>query len=744
MKKQYLFIISIIVACLSPVRADIQGGNDQTARLKIAMGELVFEKNEIKLHLDQVCPSATKPEINFWSVQLQHSIDYSKKLNFVSRDQEPKITNTGNGFQLFYENLILDNKKWNITLSLNFETVGNSFSVTGKIGNKTDDWNVIGFVGPIVSGIETRLSEHALLMPCGVGQKFIQEPTTDNPIDKVSFKGGLAWKYNENQSQYEVSAAYPSRFATMQWCSLAGDKGGLYFGAHDGTYGAKTFSIRYNAKNQTFGLAFKHQLVCLTGQEYDIPPLMIYPYSGTWHAGADFYRSWFDTSMVLQQVPQWARNSAGWMLTIMKQQNEEIMWNYDDLDTMCDISAQRGLDVIGLYGWAHGGHDRFYPDYFPDEAMGGETKLKEALHNIRQRGMRSIIYVNGQLIDQNGTDYWYETGKYITVKKVDGELDAQKWWKYRDSPPRFHGMACLGVDEWYDRMLSLAVKANELGADGIIYDQLAVTAPKYCYADNHEHAVPAIVYAQDRYRLLMRIANYMKTINPDFIIMTEGLSDAVMNSISFFHGYSNGVYVPLQFELDARFDNTAPTFIYPEMYKYTFSEMLTTTRNPAPVNNRLILNYATVYGMRQELESRYAADVSYLKENKIPVPEDYSNIVSKPDVDLVTSEDPIASKKYTKQVIDFQRAYSDILWAGKYEDEKGFTCHGASSVIAKSYINENTLGVIVWNAGNKHEQVSVDVPGYKFEYAASPEQIDVDPSSPLAAESIRLYVWKKN
>jgi hypothetical protein len=348
------------------------------------------------------------------------------------------------------------------------------------------------------------------------------------------------------------------------------------------------------------------------------------------------------------------------------------------------------------------------------------------------------------LIDQHGTDYWNETGQHITVKRQSGELDYQRWWKYRDAPARYHGMACLGCDAWYQRMLELAIQANEFGADGIIYDQLAVTAPKYCYADNHGHAVPDIVYTSDRYRLLDRIANYMKTINPDFIVMTEGLCDAVLSSVAFFHGYSNAVYVPLQYEWDARQDGSAPTYIYPEMFKYTFSEVLTTIRNPAPVNNRLILNYATVYGMRQELESRYAADVSYLKDNKIPKIEDYDNIVSKPNLDLVTREDPIASKIYMKQVIDFQRAHANILWQGKYMDELGFTISAPPSIIAKSYRFKNKLGVIVWNSSDlATEPPIIEVPNYTLDYVCEPDRANIVSTDHLNPQSIRLYIWTK-
>src|SRR5690606_25008279 len=141
---------------------------------------------------------------------------------------------------------------------------------------------------------------------------------------------------------------------------------------------------------------------------------------------------------------------------------------------------------------------------------------------------------------------WDSIGKSINIVKKDKTLDYQKWHKYNDAPARFHGLACLSADLWYERMLELAQQANAYGADGIIYDQLAVTAPKFCYAPNHNHKIPEVMYTGDRYALLGRIANTMKTVNPDFIVMTEGLNDVSMGSVSWFHGYENGVHVPTQ------------------------------------------------------------------------------------------------------------------------------------------------------------------------------------------------------
>ena len=83
-----------------------------------------------------------------------------------------------------------------------------------------------------------------------------------------------------------------------------------------------------------------------------------------------------------------ARNASGWLLCILKQQNGEVMWDYRSLNALCDVADKRGLDMLGLFGWAHGGHDHLYPDY-NRTPMGGERPRRPergpAPENVRRQ-----------------------------------------------------------------------------------------------------------------------------------------------------------------------------------------------------------------------------------------------------------------------------------------------------------------------------------------------------------------------
>ena len=107
---------------------------------------------------------------------------------------------------------------------------------------------------------------------------------------------------------------------------------------------------------------------------------------------------------------------------------------------------------------------------------------------------------------------------------------------------------------------------------------------------------------------------------------------------------------------------------FPEMLEYTFPDLLMTVRNPAPVTSRNMSNFTLVSHLKNEIECRYLADVRYLKENRIPEIEDYSNVTTKPDLALVRSQDPVAMRNYQKKLADFQDSHKALLKTGRFMD----------------------------------------------------------------------------
>lgn len=637
------------------------------------------------------------------------------------------------GIRLRYAELRDGQRVWQVSLTLEFRRKGPGFEVTGSLTNREKGWIVCGFDGPALDGIRLDLSSCPALLADAFGRRINRVPT--GAEKKIPEPWHLDGKV------YEASAWYPSQNGSMPWCALAGARGGLYLGCHDVLHGSKILCLRYDPANKQFGLLVRHQFFCSVGTSWSLPTTVVQPYEGSWHAAARIYRAWADAAVPLREPPGWVRDMSGWLMCIMKQQNGEVLWDYASIEKMCDVADRRGLDMLGLFGWAHGGHDTLYPDYFPEPAMGGREGLMRALALARRRGKRVILYANGQLEERN-TDFWNEQGRALAVIQKDGTTMQERWRKFKDASPHGFDLACLGTQGWADRMLALALQANALGADGILYDQLGVRAPMACYARGHGHPAPAMIYAEDRAAFMRRIAAHMKTVNPDFIVMTESMHDSFLDSVSLFWANSGDLRRISSAEIGARLDTGSVSAWFPEMFRYTFPEVMCTVREPRPMLDRCTVNYACVYGFRFEIESRYAPDVRYLLEGRMPEPRDYERMVEKPDLRqfLATPSDEAAL--YLKRMSDFQRAHAALLRHGRFTDDEGFAFSG-QGLVAKSFVNGSCLGVVVWNPTERSATFTLRVADAERVSASEPERDSVEGDSELAPQTVRLFVWRK-
>lgn len=637
-----------------------------------------------------------------------------------------------------------------LDVQISWKRAGGDLVATATVTNTNPDYVVKALEGPFVSGLDFDITRYNLLAANGMGVMHRKCPADGQ--DQAGIHNLVKWKKikpeNEcgplKKGQYFLKYGYPSRNMTMAWLAFAGEERGLYIASHDKKMKGKDFSIYYDPASKTYSVSLNHKFTCFAGESYTTPETRVHEYEGTWHKAADYYRAWFDTVCERPDQPKWLKESAGWMLAISKQQNDEVLYSYDEYATeLADQTLDRGLDVVGIFGWAHGGHDRFYPYYYPDPIRGGEEELIKGIKGLKDRGLRVILYVNGQLIDQNGTDYWEKTGKHVGLVNKQGKHMSETWHKYSDAPARTHGRACSCCDEWRERMLNLAKTVHGYGADGIIYDQLAIFSPTYCYSNEHGHSVPAVVLDDDKRGLLSYVQTTMHAIDPEFVVMTEGVSDDEFGCVNFFHGQSFSARPPKQKAFEERVDGKAGITWFPEMMGYTFPEFQMTLRNPAPVTTRNMINYAIVTRLKLEVESRYQADVRYLRDDHVPVPEDYWNVMSKPDMEMLTSEDPVAMKNYHKALADFQTEHMDLLRLGRFMDVLGFGYEGSHEYgMAKAFEADGKTGVVVWNISQKDPlSWKVDVPGKKLVKIAAPDW-DAAEGRPVPPESILLLIYE--
>ena len=689
----------------SPVAIELK--TSQTRLLVDEQGRVAFQPN------DAACPAPAPFRTPLWVITLAEGTNAFRPGPTITTNKSapPRVSPVPNGVRLFYDGIRHGEKTFDIQLDLTITVAGDEFRFGGKIVNNSKDQIVTQWKYPILLDVEAQrgASRHAtptVLWPEGLGCRF---PTQE------SFGAHRAFPY-------------PSGRGTMQWLALTHGETGLYFGCHDKKCSAKTFAMS-RAGGVGYDVSLAHHPYCTAGEQWESPPTVLMAYNGPWYVAARHYRQWVNSWLDSLPKPQWVQDSTGWLLAILKQQNGDLMWDYGSLEKLADLAEQRGLDTLGLFGWAHGGHDRYYPDYIPDPKMGGPEVLKKSIEKVHQRGQRVILYANGQLID-SATEFYRLHGTEAMLTDSRGKPAVQMYNKFKATSTPIFVTACTAAPVWRKRMLSLAEQAHALGADGILYDQLGVAGPKHCFTESHGHKTPATSFAEGRLELIHTIARHMRKLDSDFIVMTEGVVDVEQADIPYFHGWGTG------------FGYLSKTN-FPELFRYTYPTFVATQRIPNPFLTRNFANYACVYGLRFEIETRYTADVKYLTTDQVPSPQEYSDCNSPPNVSLLQTVSCKKSAEYMRQVAALRQQHDNLLLQGRFIDLDGVVIKG-ERIVGKAFQSGDQIGVVLWNPTDEPRSAKVLVDGHALKAAYAPGTSDtVDCDAPIGPESIRLLVWNK-
>lgn len=702
--------------------------------------------------LDNVKWSYVPQEMPEWRIVLRqvaaNGAKSSRPVSVLGSRQIARVEEAGRGVKRFVCDSLTDGLcTWAVKVVIEERESEGGRVYTGRIENGDKGIMVLSFEGPYFDRVRTDPRASALYVPDGLGRRVRTFPQTAKglkpvPVASESWMRSDWYAAGDGRVVYATGYYPGSTGITMPWFALDGDGDGVYAAVHDPEARPKRMLVRYDPREERSDLAFEHPMFLPAGKSWTLAETVFAPYRGDWHAAAKKYRAWYDTVRKVGACkPLWVDRFSGWLLCIMKQQNESVIWRYTDIPKLCDVAEAHGLDCIGLFGWTKGGHDHLYPDYVPDPQMGDVEALEAGIAEAHRRGLRIYVYANGQLQQVGATEFWDPCGKYISLTRADGSMVIQNYHKFSDIPKYDFALACLGAKPWSERMLSLAVQAEGFGADGILYDQLGIFAPFACWGKNHGHDTPAYVYATERPGFIRGIADAIQKKNPKFAVFTEGLHDTILDSISAFHGCENGTYPNVLGDILNRATG-GKSEVFPELWRYTFPELITSTRVPAPLSTRTMANYTTLFGMRHDIELRYAPDRDWVLEGKVPTRESYGTVVDVPNLKWMQSNDAKATTAYLKAVNFFQRRHAKYLLGGRFVDDEGFTV-ADRRVVAKRYVAEDgSSAVLAWNLGDKPASVAVVGLG-EPSTVAEPGKMTVSPSAPLDPDTLRIYEFDK-
>ena len=671
MTKRLLFIFGVFIGFLT----GCQTTSEDSLTLENESIRIVFNEQGKLLEIGNKATNSQYIDgsTTIWKLVLEKApFEYD---TLVSSDFPAKIQGDGDKLMVSYDAVSLDSdNSYKISYAIHLEE--DEIVWKAHIAN-SGKYRVASFEFPIITckadfSATKNTSEKALFWPHRPGER-IANPANSN--EKLSIK-------------------YPG-YATMQWMEYGDAAEGLYFTCLDSTLNATYLNA--NGKDGTLTMSMTKYPFTEPDETWSSYPYVLSPHQGDWHTGAKKYRQWADTWIEVQEQPKWVKEDNGWLLTIMKQQNGDIMWKYDELDKVLKVAKQQGLDMLGLFGWAIGGHDHLYPDYSLDPNMGNLEDLKSNTNKVRDKGGQTALFVNGQLVD-TVTTYFKTQGKDQIIQGLDGKVRYETWRKFFDAPGYTHAVMCPSTEGWSNTLMDLTKYIADVGADAIFYDQIGFggASSGICLTPEHNHDDPAAAVGPGIYQNIKEIRTAIKQKYPDFAFMTEGLNDAVSSYFDFNHGSGDG------YEYKER--------SFPALFRYTFPEIIFTNRYSSPYMSPDQANFAFINGLRFDVETRYVADVELLLEGKRPTREYYENLVWPPNNIEELMNAPVTEyAAYLRKLSDL-RSENDILLNGKFVDTEGFKIDN-DDVRARAFQKGNKLAVVVWNNSEDSQAFGLRVDG---------------------------------
>lgn len=616
--------------------------------------------------------------------------------------QEYTITADGSSITVSAQELKFKDKMLPIAVSCTFTLQDDEILASARIENNADV-EIMEWVFPMVRGIRSISADPArdvLYVPSDLGFRY------ENPRE-LDYNAVMGTRIYEGPEHMHTNfyRTYPGR-ACMQWFELDGDRAGLYMASYDDTQQSTALAFEKKTADKTLAFSFIKYPFLKKGGIFETMPYCISLHGGDWHAGAKKYRAWIESTGWKAPVrPQWMDEFTGWLRIIMKNQFGEINFHYSDMERLFNQVRGAGMNTLFLLGWIPGGFSRLWPEYEADDELGGEEELREQIRRIHEAGGKVFMFMSYYIVDPD-TDFHQKVGRRIAIKDMWGRertfcetyFRHGTWRKVMNGNKPMVAM-CPSTPEWQEKMIESADRILSYGADGVLYD-IGGMGPVFCHDSRHPHANPSLAFATKRqnYRALRE---NIKRQNPEAIIAMEHNVDIYGESMDL--AQSGGSARPGK-------------HAYPELYRYTFPELMVTNREAAEDerNYRDNIHFSLLYGLRFDMTIfRCQGEL-----DDIPNYRDYLT-------------------KVTRMQLD----YKDLLLNGRFVDNEGFTLDNAA-LRAKAYEGGGRLGVVIWNPTGEEQPLSISAAGHTFVEAATPDgKLPGMPAS-VAADSALLIVWE--
>lgn len=515
---------------------------------------------------------------------------------------------------------------------------------------------------------------HRLLTTYGGGQLI-------DDVKKHIAAEGIKSPYMTPAQYYrQKPLEYPRGAVAANCFALVGEKEGLYFGSHDTRFVNTGHGLRvYPSAAGVFdrlecGFYKYPNIVC--GQSWQCDANVIAPYSGTWTETSRLYRRWVDAAWWDRRCPpRWVQEMKSWQRVIFKHQYGEYFFRYKDLPgRILDVEKSVDSDAVLLFGWWNSGMDNSNPDYVSDASQGGDAALKEAIARYQEAGGRAALYFNGKLIDRKSGFYRSGAANGLAFTGNDGteSIENYKFSSFGSFLGKYNYRNFVVADTrdpaWQKLMLSWVDKAAALGASSIFYDQMGSVENNAVNWDvSGEFPIPDLAPLTAKAGILKKCRDKVRATSPEMAMGAEHITDLLCMYVDYTHG--DGLLSMI------------------DWFRYTFPELIISDRcirDDTDIERRV--NLTVLKGLRNDIEIFRCRGL--------------------------IDETP-HYQAYLAQVNALKDRFSDLLLKGRFSYKDFFTSKN-DNVEARSFVNGNSLAIVLTSEEDRAQKTRLEVPGYKF------------------------------
>lgn len=600
-------------------------------------------------------------------------------------NQRAEITLSPSELTLHYAALIgEEGRRIDACLTLHLLMDERGLRVTADLENRDSSIVLQELQITPVSGVRSLSGNHEedyIAWPRDLGIRVPNPAFSD-----LSTYAGFRKYERHDQFHTDMDALYQGGQASMQWFDWYNEREGLYIGSEDTTRQALCLHIERDVRLNVLRFGMIRYPMLNAQEAWHGQAIDCFPHMGDWHAGARYYRAFMETKggYTAPKRPDWCRDMTGWLRVILKQQHCELNWDYSDIPTLYDEAAEAGFHTLYLLGWEKGGFARMWPDYVPDDRMGGVDKLKEGIEYVHSKGGKVLMFLSYALVDHQSEFYLHEGGQDVPIKSIWQEdipfsetYCGEGTYRKICNPPMPMYITCPGAPLWQEKMKWAAKQCLQLGADGVLYD-IGGAIPYFCYAQGHTHEKPSHSH-ESKAKNYRGLREYVKTFGDDKIILMEHNVDIFGQSMDISHGLD--MLPDARLLTPATAENIAEAHTdrrLVEMYRYTFPELLTTNRECGEDEEhyRALAGYSFLLGMRFDMTIyRCCGSLKNLP----------------------------AYTQYLKELNALYSRYEKHLLHGRFVDTDGFTTDNPYVYVKGWQAKDGTLAITLWNP-TAHEQ----------------------------------------